>query len=309
MTPKVLVSNIMMLNERDRFDKELTRRGYEPVWPTVNQYLSEEECLSLAGSFDGWLAGDDQISEKVLQACLPRLKVISKWGTGVDSIDRVAAKALGVPVFNSPGAFGDAVGEYAIGLLLGVSRRICRTDRLVRNGEWPKGRYKSLYGKTIGIIGYGAIGQGVGERAHGLRMNVLAYDPFPGKDDGIGKLTDLNTLISQSDVICLCCNMTPDNRHMLNRDTLAQTKPGVIIVNVARGGLIDEDALAGALRSGQVGATAVDVFEQEPIAPDHPLLAFENVVVSSHNANSTIEAIESVHQNTLDNLYAALPAT
>lgn len=308
MAPKVLVSNIMMLNERERFESELIAKGYDPIWPEVNQYLTEDQCLELAGTFDGWLAGDDQITEKVLKACLPRLKVISKWGTGVDSIDRVAAKDLGVPVLNSPGAFGDAVGEYAIGLLLGVSRRICRTDRLVRNGEWPKGRYPSLYGKTIGVIGYGAIGQGVGARAHGLRMKVLAHDPFPGQDDGIATLTDLDTLISQVDVICLCCNMTPENRHMINSETLTRTKPGVIIVNVARGGLIDETALADALRSGHVGAAAVDVFEQEPISTDHPLLSFDNVVVSSHNANSTIEAIEAVHQNTLENLYGVLSA-
>lgn len=308
MAPTVLVSNIMMINERERFDKELKDAGYEPVWPQVSQFLSEDECLQLAGKFDGWLAGDDRITETVLKACLPRLKVISKWGTGVDSIDRIAAQKLGVPVLNSPGAFGDAVSEYAIGLLLGVSRRICRSDRLIRQGEWPKGRYGSLYGKTMGVIGYGAIGRGVGVRAKGLQMNVIAYDLFPGPEDGIAEMIDLETLIAQSDVICLCCNLTDENWHMINAERLARTKKGVIVVNVARGGLIDEDALIEALETGKVGAAALDVFEEEPLKPDHPLLQFENVVVSSHNANCTIEAIEAVHSNTLRNLYEALPA-
>lgn len=303
---KVLVSNIMMLNERERFDALLRDRGIDPIWPEVNQFMTEAECLALAGQFDGWLAGDDQITAAVLEACLPRLKVISKWGTGIDSIDLAAAKRLGVPVCNSPGAFRDAVSEYAMGLLLAATRRLARTDRLVRQGGWPKGRFPGLTGKTMGVVGYGAIGQGVGQRARGFGMQVIAHDPYMDRAPDGTALVAFDQLLAEADVICLCCNQTADNHHLLNADSFGQARDGVIVVNVARGGLIDETALVAGLQSGKVGAAALDVFENEPLAPDHPLLQFENVAVSSHNANSTIEAIEYVHANTLENLFKHL---
>ena len=307
---KVLVSNIMMINERERFDQILRARGVTPIWPEVNQFMDEAQCLEFAGQVDGWMAGDDQITETVLKAFLPRLKVISKWGTGIDSIDLKAAKDLGVPVCNSPGAFRDAVSEYAIGLLLSATRRLARTDRMIRQGEWPKGRFPGMAGKTMGVVGYGAIGQGVGQRARGLGMEVIANDPFMAQTvdvapDGAA-LVSFETLLEQADVICLCCNQTAENYHLINSDTLARARDGVILCNVARGGLVDENALIAALNAGKVAAAALDVFEVEPLAPDHPLLSFENVSLSSHNANSTVQAIEYVHDNTLKNLWEHL---
>lgn len=303
---RVLVSNIMMINERERFAAALVERGIEPVWPTVNQFMDEAQCLEYAGEVDGWLAGDDKITRNVLEAFLPRLKVLSKWGTGIDSIDLGAAKELGVPVCNSPGAFRDAVSEYAIGMLLSASRRIAHTDRSIRAGSWPKGRYIGLTGGTMGVIGYGAIGQGVGQRARGLGMSVVAHDPFMRTSPDGSELLSFEELIKRSTVICLCCNLTSENYHLLGAKAFAAMRDDVMIVNVARGGLIDEDALADALERGKVFAAALDVFETEPLSLDHRLLSFDNVVVSSHNANSTVQAIEVVHQNTLDNLFKHL---
>ncbi|MDA7967126.1 phosphoglycerate dehydrogenase [Ruegeria sp.] len=303
---QVLVSNIMMINEKDRFDALLRDRGVHPIWPEVNQFMPEAQCLEYAGDVDGWLAGDDQITEAVLQAYLPRLKVISKWGTGIDSIDLEAAQRLNVPVCNSPGAFRDAVGEYAIGLLLAATRRLARTDRMIRAGEWPKGRFPGMAGKTMGVVGYGAIGQGVGQRARGLGMDVIAHDPkLTDAPDGT-QIVSFDELLNRADVICLCCNQTPENYHLINADTLSRARDQVILCNVARGGLVDEAALIAALESGKVAAAALDVFEQEPLPTDHPLLGFENVAVSSHNANSTVQAIEYVHENTLKNLFQHL---
>ncbi|WP_375687097.1 phosphoglycerate dehydrogenase [Pseudooceanicola sp. LIPI14-2-Ac024] len=303
---KVLVSNIMMINERDRFDALLRAEGVEPVWPEVNQFMGEDQCLSYAGEVDGWLAGDDKITRRVLEAFLPRLKVISKWGTGIDSIDLTAAKDLGVPVCNSPGAFRDAVSEYAIGLLLAATRRLARTDRLIRQGGWPKGRFPGMAGRTMGVVGYGAIGQGVGQRARGLGMAVIASDPYmPEAPDGT-PMVSFDALLEQADVITLCCNQTAENYHLINADTLARARDGMILCNVARGPLVDEAALVDALRSGKVAAAALDVFEVEPLPQDSPLFEFENVALSSHNANSTVEAIEYVHANTLDNLFKHL---
>ena len=303
---QVLVSNIMMINENNRFDVLLREKGIEPLWPEVNQFMPEAQCLEFAGRVDGWLAGDDQITEAVLQAYLPRLKVISKWGTGVDSIDLEAAQRMNVPVCNSPGAFREAVSEYAIGLLLAATRRLARTDRMIREGHWPKGRFIGMTGKTMGIVGYGAIGQGVSQRARGLGMNVIAHDPnLMGAADDT-PIVSFDTLLDQADVICLCCNQTEENYHLINADSLSNAKDQVILCNVARGGLVDETALVAALESGKVAAAALDVFEEEPLPPDHPLLNFENVTVSSHNANSTVQAIEYVHDNTLKNLYRYL---
>lgn len=302
MSRTVLVSNVMMLNEKERFDLRLREMGFEPVWAEVNQFLREDECLAFAGQIDGWLAGDDRITAKVMRAALPRLKVISKWGTGIDSIDLEAAKALGLPICNSPGAFGDAVGEYALGMILSVTRRIALTDRQIRNGSWPKPRNPGLFGKVIGIIGFGAIGRNVAYRARGMKMDVLAFDPMMGDNDHEGRKVTLDELLRQSDVICLCCNLTSENFHLIDAGRMAQMKPGVTLVNVARGGLIDEMALVENLRTGHVAAAALDVFEDEPLAMDHPLLGLDNVLVSSHNANSAIEAIEAVHENTLKNL-------
>lgn len=303
---KILVSNIMMINERDRFDAVLRERGVDPVWPDVNQFMDEAQCLSIAGDIDGWLAGDDQITRKVLEAFLPRLKVISKWGTGIDSIDLDAAKELSVPVCNSPGAFRDAVSEYAIGLLLTATRRLARTDRLIRENGWPKGRFPGMAGRTMGVIGYGAIGQGVGQRARGLGMEVVAHDPFIETAPDGTQMLSLDTLFKTADVITLCCNQTAENYHLINAASLSSMKDGAILCNVARGGLIDEVALIEALETGKVGAAALDVFEVEPLPMDSPLRGFENVALSSHNANSTVEAIEYVHGNTLENLFRHL---
>ncbi len=302
----VLVSNIMMINEKARFDTLLRKKGLTPIWPEVNQFMAEPQCLEYAQDVDGWLAGDDQITQTVLEAYLPRLKVISKWGTGIDSIDLEAARRLKVPVCNSPGAFQDAVSEYAIGLLLAATRRLARTDRMIRAGEWPKGRFPGMTGKTMGIVGYGAIGQGVGQRARGLGMNVIAHDPHMDSAPDGAQIVSFDDLLDQADVICLCCNQTPENYHMINADALENARDQVILCNVARGGLVDEVALIDALHSGKVAAAALDVFEQEPLSTDHPLLQFENVAVSSHNANSTVQAIEYVHENTLNNLYRHL---
>lgn len=303
---RVLVSNIMMINERDRFDAALREKGLEPVWPVVNQFMDEAQCLEYAGTVDGWLAGDDRITRTVLEAFLPRLKVISKWGTGIDSIDLAAARELGIPICNSPGAFRDAVSEYAIGILLSASRRVALTDRSIRAGKWPKGRYIGLAGGTMGIVGYGAIGQGLGQRARGMGMTVIAHDPFLREAPDATELVTFEALLARSDVISLCCNLTAENYHLLDADAFAAMRDDVMIVNVARGGIIDEAALTDALASGKVSAAALDVFEQEPVPLDHPLLSFDNVVVSSHNANSTVQAIEVVHQNTLSNLYRHL---
>lgn len=303
---KVLVSNIMMLKEKVRFEKALQNKGLTCDFPNVEQFLKEEDLLDLVGSYDAWLAGDDEITEKVLQKALPKLKVISKWGTGIDSIDKEACKKHGVKLFNSPGAFRDAVSEVAMGYIVDLARKITFTDRMVRQGQWPKPVCEGLRNKNLGIIGFGAIGQGLAEKAQGFRMNVLACDPFFKQEaDPSCKKVSLAELLEHSDYIALACNLAKENYHLLNEAAFRSMKKGVYIINVARGPLIDETALEAALNSGKVAGAALDVFESEP--PHHSKLThMDQVILGSHNANNTKEAIETVHANTLNNMYSEL---
>jgi len=309
MTKRILVSNIMMLNERPRFEAEIRARGWEPVFPDVDQFLDEAACLILAGQFDGWLAGDDRITRAVLEAFLPRLKGIAKWGTGLDSIDLAAAAELGIPVKNSPAAFSEAVAEVAIGYMLMLTRSLLAIDQGVRAGEWPKPRGLGLFGRTLGLIGYGAIGQGIARRARGCGMTVIAHDPplaaaisDSGPDMPDVTFMDVDALMAEADVVALACNLTAENRHIVNAARLALMKPDAIVVNVGRGPLVDEAALIAALEAGQIAGAGLDVFEEEPLPMTSPLRSLPNVVLGSHNANNLHSAVEHVHANTLANL-------
>lgn len=306
MTQRVLVTGLMMLAEFDRFKAIMAEKGIEAVQVPVKQFLSEEELIPVVGAFDGWVAGDDRVTGAVLKAALPRLKVIAKWGTGVDSFDLPAAKAAGVPVYNAPGAFQNAVSEVAVGYMLDVSRALSSTDRAVRAGSWPKPCGGGLFQKTVGIVGLGAIGRGVAERAIGFGTKILAFDPFEPPAADYVTYTSLPELLAQSDFVVLCCNMTKENYHLINAETLATMKEGAILVNVGRGPLVDEAALVEALKSGRMGGAGLDVFEAEPLPADSPLRGFDNVVMGSHNANNQKAAIESVHQRTLECLYQGL---
>lgn len=297
--PRILVSNVMMLKEKERFDAELRKSGFEPVWADVSQFLSEEACLEAVGEIDGWLAGDDRITERVLEAALPRLKVIAKWGTGIDSIDKAAADRLGVPVLNAPGAFADAVAEVAIGLILMVTRHLGVIDREIRQGRWPKPQGRELKDATLGMIGYGAIGRRIAELGAAFGMQVRFHDPFVTGSEPV------ETVAEAADVLCLACALTPQNHHLVDAALIARMKEGAIIANVARGQIVDTEALLAALESGHLGGAALDVFEDEPLPADHPLTRLDNVVLSSHNANNGRGAVEAVHATTLANLFKA----
>lgn len=306
----ILVSNIMMLNKRDRFDTVLREQGYDPIWPEVSQFMDEAQCLEYAGHIDGWLAGDDRITRRVMETALPRLKVISKWGTGVDSIDLLAAKELGLPVLNSPGAFASAVGECAIGYMLMLMRDLALIDRQIREGGWPKPRGISPKGRTLGVIGFGAIGRRIGELGAGMGMDVIFSDPFVTEPIDLGSTTaqpmPTNALAASADVVVLACSLTPDNHHLVDAGFLQSMKDRAYLINVARGPLVKEADLIAVLAAGKLAGAALDVFETEPLPADSPLRQFDNVLLGSHNCNNEISAVEYVHANTLDNLASVL---
>lgn len=299
----ILVSNLMMLKERERFDAALRALGAEPIWPHVDQFLDEKACLEWAGQIDIWAAGDDRISRTVLQAHLPRLRGIAKWGTGLDSIDLQAATDLGVPVYNTPGAFADAVSEVALGYMLILTRELLNVDLAVRKGGWPKPTGFGLSGRVLGLIGLGAIGQGVARRAQSFGMEVIAHDPFKSfqSSNEIEPLP-LNTLLERADIVCLTCNLTPENIGLIDSNALSRMKPSAIIINVARGALIKEDELIAALMEGKIAGAGLDVFEVEPLPFGSALRSLPNVVLGSHNANNQRAAVEEVHLRTLERI-------
>lgn len=305
--PRVLVSNLLMVAEAARFRPALEAHGLEPTFRADRQFLREGELLDLLPGFDGMIAGDDELNEKVLSRVAGRLRVISKWGVGLDSIDLAAAERLGIAVYNSPGAFGEAVAEAAMGYLLLLTRQLHRIDREVRRGGWPKPSGRGLRGKVLGLVGLGAIGRETARRARGFGLEILASDvraELP-PEEGV-RLVAFDEVLERSDHLCLACNLTVENHHLIDARALARMKPGACLINVARGPLVDETALVEALERGHLAGAALDVYEHEPLSADHPLTRLDSVILGSHNANNLVEANEQVHRTTIDNLLRGL---
>lgn len=238
----------------------------------------------------------------------PALRVVSKHGSGTDTIDKTAAQARGVAVRAAAGANAAAVAEQALALLLACAKSVPRLNTRMHGGHWDKATHKSLElgGRTIGLVGLGAIGLRFARMAQALEMRVIGFDPYAREfPQGVDQV-DLPTLWRESDVISLHCPLTDENRNMLNRTTLAQCKPGVIVVNTARGGLIDEAALLEALQSGQVASAGLDSFAVEPMAPGHPFQGQERIVLSPHIGGVTADAYIKMGVGAVENLRAVL---
>jgi D-3-phosphoglycerate dehydrogenase / 2-oxoglutarate reductase len=261
--------------------------------------LSEEELGALIGGYDVLIVrSGTQVTAGII-GYGAKLKIIGRAGTGVDNIDVDAATRKGIIVMNTPGGNTVSTAEHAISLLMAMARNIPQACAALKNGKWDRKTYRGVevFGKTIGIIGLGKIGKEVAVRLQGFGMNVLGYDPLVA-DDVIAKLNiesvTIDELLRRSDYITIHTPLNDETRGLLNEKTLGQCKRGVRIINCARGGIIDEQALLAALNDGQVAGAALDVYEQEPPASDHPLLKHPNVVVTPHLGASTVEAQEKV---------------
>ncbi len=254
-----------------------------------------------------------RISAAVIAAC-PRLRVISKHGTGIDTIDSAAAAARGIAVKAAAGANAAAVAEHTWALILACAKNVVQLDQRMHGGHWDKATHKSLElkGRTLGLVGLGAIGLRVAEVGLALGMRVVAHDPYAKAAPAGVALQDLQTVIAAADVLSLHCPLTADNANMMNGATLATMRAGAILVNTARGGLVDEAALAAALRSGQLRAAGLDSFQIEPYAEGHPFNALGNVILSPHVGGVTDAAYVGMGtgaaQNVLDVLNPALAA-
>lgn len=249
------------------------------------------------------------VFDEPLLARLPDLRLISVVGTGTDNIDLVAAERLGIAVCNAPGANARSVAEHAIALMLAAARSIPLSDREMRAGEWRHHEGPEIEGKTLGIIGLGAIGSQVARMGNGLGMRVIAWSFTPDEQRARecgAALVEREELLRQADFVTLHIPATPESRGMIGAEDLVLMKPGAILVNTARGALVDEPALIEALRSGRLGGAALDVFAEEPLPPDSPLRTLDNVVLSPHAAWMTHEARERLIQIPIDNVLAFL---
>ncbi len=281
----------------------------EVIVPPVKERLSEQELLEVIGDIDGVIAGDDQFTSKVLRSA-PRLKVLSKWGTGIDSFDQITARELGIAIRNTPGAFNEPVADQVLGYMLAFARRIPWIDERMKDGEWEKLNCFSLSNRTLGVIGTGNTGKAVIERAKAFQMRLLGNDieemPSEFIDESGIQMVDKEDLLRTSDFVSLNCDLNPSSYHIMGRSEFSLMKRTAYFINAARGPLVDEPAVIKALQNKLIAGAALDVFEDEPLPLDSPLRSMSNVLLSPHNANSSEEHWMRIHESTISNLLAEL---
>ena len=308
--PTILFSAPYMLKFLDRFRPELERYGLDLITIDIHERLEEDDLLKYAGKFDATICGDDRYTSRVLEACAPRLKVISKWGTGIDSIDADACARLGIKLFRTTNAFTLPVADTVMGYLLAFARRQPWMDQAMKVGVWDKIPGRALHECTLGIIGVGAIGTTLTRRARAFGMKMLGNDIVeidPGfiAETGI-QMTTLEKLLTASDFVSVNCDLNPTSYHLINARTLQLMSKEAILINCSRGPIVDEAALVKSLEEGLIGGAALDVFEVEPLPSDSPLRLMNNVLLAPHNSNSSPAAWERVHWNTIKNLIEGL---
>jgi D-3-phosphoglycerate dehydrogenase / 2-oxoglutarate reductase len=257
--------------------------------------LAESRMLELAGSFDAFLCGDDAITRAVIDRSLPRLKLISKYGIGVDKIDVKYATEKRIPVLFTPGVNHTTVAEHTFLLLLALEKNFLYGVDATRRGEWKRKTGHELLGKTIGIVGLGRIGKEVAIRARAFGMEPVGYDVHWdegfAREHGVRRAASLDEIFGVSDYLSLHTNLTPETRGLICAATIAKMRRGVLILNCARGEIVETGDLVAALQSGQVGGYGADVLDREPPPPDHPLLKLPNCIVTPHIASRTHESV------------------
>ena len=285
----------------------LAASGYEIV--RARGPLDEVALLSLIGAhgpFDGLLNGDDRVTARVIDAAGPRLKVIAKYGIGLDSIDVAYATQRRLPVLFTPGVNHTTVAEHALGLMIALAKDFLGHATALKNGRWVRRTGHELMGKTLGILGLGRIGQEVVCRAAAFGMRCVAYSPRWPEDfalaHGVTRATDVGEVLRCSEVVSLHLPLTAETRSLIDARALAAMKPGSYLINTARGGLIVEEDVAAACRSGQLAGYAADVLDEEPIRADHPFLGIESILLTPHIGSRTFESVERQAVRAVTNL-------
>ena len=285
------------------------------VWAwREDRIIPPEILLEHVGEAEGLYATSfDPIGQAILDAA-PRLKVVANYGVGVDNVDLAAMTARGIPVGNTPGVVTEATADMTMALMLALSRRIVNAANFVTGKRWETWSPElmishDVFGKTVGIVGAGRIGRAIAKRCHGFSMRILyhARSAKPALEATYGaQYRSLPDLLAQSDIVVTILPLTPDTQHMINKETLAMMKPGALLINTARGAVVDPKALYEALASGHLGGAALDVTVPEPIGKDDPLLSLENCLIAPHIATSTWEAREAMTRITVTNILNGL---
>ena len=281
---RLLVTPTSYGKNDSRLKTELEAQVSEVIYNPTGKPLTSGEVAKLLPGIDGYIAGLDGIDANAMKTA-DRLKVIARYGVGVDNVDLKVAREKGIVVTNTPGANSVSVAELALGLMLALARQIPEAVEAVHQGKWPRYSGISLEGKTIGILGLGAIGKQLARRLAGFDCRVLAFDPFADVSFANGnhvELTTMDEVIGQADFLSLHLPLLPETRGLVNDGFLSKMKKGSFLVNTSRGEVIDEDALLRALETGHLRGVALDAFTVEPPDPKNPLLALPQVIVTPH---------------------------
>lgn len=293
---RILVTTTSFQDTPGAHHDVLRASGFEIV--SARGPLTEAQLLELlAGEgFDGLLNGDDAITARVIDAALPRLRVIAKYGIGLDSIDVAHATARAVPVLFTPGVNHTTVAEHTFGLMIALSKQFWPHLRATKAGQWKRVTGSELAGKHLALLGLGRIGKEVARRAVAFDMRVVGHDPrwddaFAGAL-GLARAASADDAVRDADVISLHMSLSDGNRRWLDRARIATLKRGALIINTARGGLVDETAIAEACASGALGGYAADVLDEEPPPPTHPFTGIDNIIITPHIGSRTYESVE-----------------
>lgn len=308
--PKVFVTRLIPQKGLDLLQSELAL----DIWP-ADLPPAYDVLLEKVRGVDGLLCLlTDKIDERVIDSAGKNLKVISQFAVGYDNIDVKAATARGIPVGNTPGVLTDATADFTWALLMAAARRLVEGDRFTRSGQWKTWGPTFLLGPdvahaTLGIVGFGRIGQAVARRAAGFDMRVLYYDTqrHPDLEEKLGvAYTPLDHLLREADFVTLHTPLTQQTHHLISDEQFAMMKPGAVLVNTSRGGVVNPDALFRALSTGRIAAAALDVTEPEPIPTDSPLLTLDNLIIAPHIASASIQARTRMAEMAAANLLAGL---
>ncbi|OAN49291.1 hypothetical protein A6A04_04025 [Paramagnetospirillum marisnigri] len=309
MTWNVLISAPYMIPVIDRFRPWFAEHDIEITVADVQERLEESDLLPIIAKYHGIVCGDDRITKAVIDTAT-NLKVISKWGTGIDSIDSAYAASKGIPTGRTLDAFTQPVADTALGYILCFARNLPWMDKMMKAGVWDKIPGRALNESTIGVVGVGCMGSAVLRRAKpfGARLlgnDIREIDPAFVAEMGV-EMMDLDSLLEQSDFVSVCCDLNPTSYLLFNDARFARMKAGSVLVNTARGPVVEEAALVRALQSGRIAGCALDVFEHEPLPKTSALLGMDNVLLAPHNSNSSPKAWERIHHSTLKNLLDGL---
>lgn len=296
-----------IFNYKNMFDKKSVEIVIPPY--EVVECLYENELVELLKNIDCILCGDDKITENVLIQA-KRLKVISKWGTGIDSIDKDAAENLGIKVLRVKDIFSEPVSDTVLAYILLFARKIIEKNQIVKNNKWKKTESYTLKEKSLGIIGVGHIGKVIAEKAMALGMEVFGNDIREISRNFVGrtgiKMVTLNVLLTHSDFVTLHCDLNNTSFHLIGENELKIMKPESVLINTSRGEVIDQSALEDALQNNEISGAALDVFEVEPLPEDNILRKIDNVYLSPHNSNGSPQVFDKVDELSIQNLFTGL---